>query len=170
MTRPNKIEVMKMNKRKKLHLISIFCIVLAVILCYILTNFPIFNPKIIYGNDSLIVREIDNYHMANGITGAFDENGIINFSIKSFSGSRTIRILDIYEGENLSCTWDISVNRGQFKLVLIDIRNGKIVKTICEGSGIGSINDYELSSAEYRIKAVGDNAAVEGQFEIELMK
>ena len=138
-----------MNKRKKLHLISAFCIVLAAILCYILTSFPIFNPGIIYRNDSLIVRETDNYHMANGITGAFDENGIINFSIKSFSGSRTIRILDIGEGENLSCAWEIAVSRGQFKLVLIDIGNGKIVETICEGSGIGNINDYELSSGEY---------------------
>lgn len=168
---------MKMNKREKLHIISVFCIVLAVILCYILISFPIFdpaitafNPRIIYGNDSLIVRETDSYHLRNGITGRFDENGKINFSLQSFSGARTIRILDIGEDENFSCTWDITVNKGQFKLVLIDTENDKVVKTICEGSGTGSINDYELSSGEYRVKSVGDCAVVEGEFTIALSK
>jgi len=111
---------MKMSKRKKLYLLSVLCIILAAILCCVLTRSPLFNPRVIYGNNSIITRENDSYHMGNGITGVFNENGKIEFSIKSFSGSRTVSILNIDEGENLSCKWDIAVSSGQFKLVLVD--------------------------------------------------
>ena len=157
----SKVQVMKMNKRKKAHIVSFFCIIAAAVLCVLLFQSPLFNPGRIYYNDNLLVRENDNYHAINSVGGSEGR-----FSLERVSGSRTIKTINVAEGESLSYTWDVLVERGKFKIVLVDTQGAKIIETICDGSGKGSVDDYILPAGEYRVKFVGDNAAVEGQFTI----
>ena len=162
----SRMKVMKMNKRKKAHIVSFLCIIAAAILCVLLFQSPIFNPGRIYHDDSLLVKENENYHAIKSVGVPINEGSEGRFSIGRFSGSRTINIIQIEEGESLSYSWDVLVERGKFKIVLVDTQNAKIIETICEGSGKGSMNDYNLPAGEYRVKFVGDYATVEGRFSI----
>ena len=157
---------MKMDKRKKAHIVSFLCIMAAAVLCVFLFQSPLFNPGRIYYNDNLLVKENESYHAIKSVGVPISEGSEGSFSIGRFSGSRTINIIHVNEGESLSYTWDVLVERGKFKIILVDTQNAKIIETICEGSEKGSMDDYNLPAGEYRVKFVGDNATVEGVFSI----
>ena len=88
------------------------------------------------------------------------------FFTDGFSGSRTVAIMELEERNSVSCTWNIDVKKGLFKIVLIDTQNARIAETICEGSGEGDMVLEGLPAGEYRVKFAADNAAVEGIFHI----
>lgn len=162
----SRAKVMKMSKRKKTHIVSFFCIIAAAVLCVLLFQSPIFNPGRIYYNDNLLVKENETYHAIKSVGPPISEGSEGRFSFGGFSGSRTIDIIHVDEGESLTFTWDVLVEHGKFKIVLVDTQNAKIIGTICEGSGKGIANNDSLPAGEYRVKFVGDNATVEGIYSV----
>ena len=150
-----------MNKRRKAHVISALCIIAAVILCVVLFRSPVFNPGRAYTNNALLFEEQERYHNTRSTVSPVND-GTQTFSIERFSGVRTIRVMDATDGTHLSYAWDITVNSGKFKIVLIDMDKVKLAEIICEGSGSGTVDDYLMTSGDYRIKFVGDGANVEG--------
>lgn len=154
-----------MNKRKVATIVSFFCIMIAIIICVLLFQSPTFNPGRIYYNDNLLYKEIDNIHAKNWKSNKTQDDKVIEFSIGDFSGMRTVHKFEVTENQNLSISysWNVTVEKGNFKIVLIDISNSK-VEVLCEGSGNGSISNLSLQSGKYRIKFVGDKTAVNGEF------
>ncbi len=154
-----------MKKRKVSIIILIFSIMIAILLCVLLFKSPIFNPESSYYNDNLLYNEFDNIHTKNWKSNKTQDDKMIAFSIGDFSGVRTVYKFEVTENQNrsISYSWNVTVEKGNFKIVLIDITNSK-VEVLCEGSGNGSINNHSLQSGEYRIKFVGDKTAVNGEF------
>lgn len=158
---------MKVNKIKVAHIISVVCVVIALALFALLFYAPIFNPGRVYYNDNLLLSENDNYH-STGTNGAtLQANQQNEFSFQSFSGSKTAYIFEMKDSTQLSFSWDISVEQGQFKVVLVDLKNLEIIEVICDGTAAGKKDNYNLATGEYRIKFVGNNAKLTGQFYIE---
>lgn len=161
---------MQMNKQRKCHILLLVCVLLSAVLLYILFTALPFNPGRIYNNDHLIVKENDTYHSKKDTRTPFDENGETNFSIEYFSGCRTIHIIEsIEENKTFSFTWNVTASHGRFKIVLVNTTTAEITKTLCDGSGQGQ-SDLLLSAGEYRIKFVGERAAVMGQLKIEMLE
>lgn len=158
---------MKVNKIKIAHIISAVCVIIALTLIALLFYAPVFNPGRIYYNDNLLLSEIDNYHSTgtNGVT--LQANQQNEFSFQSFSGSKTAYIFEMKNHTQLSFSWDISVEQGQFKVILVDLKNLEIIEVICDGTAAGKRDNYNLATGEYRIKLVGDNSKLAGQFYIE---
>lgn len=46
-------------------------------------------------------------------------------------------------------------------------KNSEIIEVICDGTAAGKRDNYNLATGEYRIKLVGDNSKLAGQFYIE---
>lgn len=159
---------MKINKIKIAHIFSAACVVIALVLIALLFYTPLFNPGRTYYKDNLLFSESDNFHSTgtNGTT--LQENQKNEFSFQRFSGAKTVYIFETEDNTQLSFSWDISVEQGQFKVVLIDLKNSKIIETICDGTSEDKKDNYNLATGEYRIKFVGDNAKLAGQFYIEL--
>lgn len=155
-----------MNKRKAAHIISFLCITFAAILCVTLFRSPISSPGRIYYDDNLLFKEDDHFHAIKSIGTPINENSDGSFSFGRFSGSRTVKAINLNEDENISYTWDVNVENGKFKIVLVNLENAKVTQTICEGSGSGSEKIHSLPAGEYRVKFVGDSATVEGMFGI----
>lgn len=140
---------------------------LSTILIALLFYTPLFNPGRIYYKDNLLFSESDNFHTtgANGTTLQANKKNEVSF--QRFSGSKTVYIFEADGNTQLSFSWNMSVEQGQFKVVLIDLKNSKIIETICDGTSEGKKDNYNLVTGEYRIKFVGDNAKLTGQFYIE---
>lgn len=162
----SRVKVIKMSNRKKAHIISFLCIIAAAVLCVLLFRSPIFNPGRIYYDDDLLLKENETYHAIKSVGPPISEGSEGRFSFERFAGSRTINIIHANDGEGLTYTWDVLVEHGKFKIVLVDTQNAKIIETICEGSGKGIANNDNLPAGEYRVKFVGDNATVEGIFSV----
>ncbi len=90
------------------------------------------------------------------------------FSFVQFSGIKTVFTVGSIEKPVISCEWDVTVESGKFKIVLIDVAQKEIVQTICEGSGSGALEDIELpgSSRKYIIRLVGHFADASGKITI----
>lgn len=155
------MSVIKMNKRKAARIVSFCCIIIAVLLCFFLLNTSVFNPSQIYDNERLLASESDNYHETQGVI----KNPDGQFSFGKFSGSRTVEIINLDAISDLSFEWNIVVEKGSFKIVLVDIRNEKVVETICEGSDIGNVEVLDLPPGAYRVKFAGKNATAKGEFD-----
>lgn len=151
------------------HIFSISCAVIAIFFAILLFYTPLFNPGRIYYDDNLLLNENDNYQcsMTNGMS--IIPNSKNEFSLESFSGMRTGYTFQANADIQLSFSWNINVKSGNFKIVLIDLENSKIETVICDGTGSNNIDNYELSSGEYRIRFVGDRATVNGQFYISVL-
>lgn len=91
-----------------------------------------------------------------------------SFSFVQFSGIETVFTMYSVSQPVISCEWDVTVESGEFKIVLIDLNQKEIVKTICEGSGRGVLEDIELPSRsrKYIIRLVGHCADVSGKITI----
>lgn len=152
--------MIKMNKRKVACIVSYCCIIIAVLLCIFLLNTSLFNPSQIYDNERLLASESDNYHAAQGVVKNPDEQ----FSFGKLSGARTAQIINLDAISDLLFEWDIVVEKGSFKIVLVDIKNEKVIETICEGTDIGNVEVLNLPSGAYRVKFVGNNATAKGEF------
>lgn len=161
-----KSRVMKMNKRKKAYIVSLLCIIVAAVLCFLLFYLPVFNPGRIYYNDNLILSKTDSYHSEKTIQMPIDGDSEGNFSFGNFSGLKTVKTIMLHEDGSLFYSWDVNVESGHFKIVLIDIESQKILETICDGSGYGNSEIHNLPNGEYCIKFVGDNTTVSGKFSI----
>lgn len=157
---------MRRYKKKRTLVITVFCITVSAALCIWLSRQPSFNPGRIYHNDDLLVREQENFHAVNYALEPVDGDSGGRFFTDGFSGSRTVTIMELEERNSVSCTWNIDVKKGLFKIVLIDTQNARIAETICEGSGEGDMVLEGLPAGEYRVKFAADNAAVEGIFHI----
>lgn len=158
---------MKINKIKIAHVFFAACVVIALVLIALLFYTPLFNPGRIYYKDNLLFSESDNFHStgANGTT--LQANQKNEFSFQGFSGSKTVYIFETDDNTQLAFSWNINVEQGQFKVVLIDLKNSKVIETICDGTSEGKKDNYNLVTGEYRIKFVGDSAKLAGQFYIE---
>lgn len=154
-----------MNKRKVITIVSFVCIMIAIFLCIILFQSTTFNSGRIYHNENLLIKEFDTYHCNNWKTNKIQEENMIEFSIGRFSGVRTVKKFEVTENQNhsLSYSWDMTVDNGNFKIVLVDITNSN-VEVLCEDSGNGSFSNLSLPSGDYCIKFVGDNATANGKF------
>ncbi len=161
-----KSRVMKMNKRKKAHIVSLLCIIVAAVLCFLRFYLPVFNPGHIFYDNNLLLSEIDRYHSEKAVQMPFGGDSEGNFSFGKFSGAKTVKTIMLHENGSLFYSWDVYVERGHFKIVLIDIENQKILETICDGSSNGNSEIHNLPNGEYCIKFAGDQAAVSGKFSI----
>lgn len=85
------------------------------------------------------------------------------FTFTKFSGIKTIYSLEKSSDAAFSCEWDVTLEDGKFKIVLIDVKEKKIIKTICEGSDSGNFSDLELPNGNYIIRFVGYCADVSGE-------
>lgn len=88
-----------------------------------------------------------------------------HFSLGKFSGSQTVKVINLKEGQDLASIWDVNVEDGKFKIVVIDMENARIVQKIV-GSDSGSAQIPNIPAGEYRVKFVGDGASVIGEFSI----
>ena len=158
-----------MNKKRWLMLLSLLCVLCAGLLVYFLSTTTVFNPGQIYDNDRLIVKEKDSYHASNFTCSPFSDNAETNFSFDPFSGSKTAHIFEIGSESNLTYSWNMIVNKGQFKVVLVNTEKQQVIEIMCEGTGTGK-NDIYLPPGEYRIKFVGDNATANGQIKIDIIE
>lgn len=158
---------MKLNKITIAHMFSAACVVIALVLIVLLFFTPLFNPGRAYYKNNFLFCESDNFH-GTGINGTPLQVNLKNdFSFQRFSGSKTVYIFEAEDTLQLSFSWDIRVEQGQFKVVLLDLKNSKIIETICDGTSEGKKDNYNLVTGEYRIKFVGNNAKLAGQFYIE---
>lgn len=161
-----KSRVMNMNKQKKAYIVFVLCIIAAAVLCFLLFYLPVFNPGYIFYHNNLLLRETDSYHSEKSVQMLFDKDSEKNFSFGKFSGVKTVKTMMPDENGRLFYSWDVHVERGHFKVVLIDIENQRILETICDGSGNGNSEIHNLPHGEYCIKFVGDKATVSGKFSI----
>lgn len=155
-----------MNKRKKAYIVSLLCIIVAAVLSFLLFYLPVFNPGRIFYDNKLLLSETDRYHSERAIQMSFDGESEGNFSYGKFSGAKTIKTIILHENGSLSYSWDVYVERGRFKIILIDIENQNILETICDGSSNGNSEIHNLPNGEYCIKFAGDKAAVSGKFSL----
>lgn len=151
-----------MNKRKVARIVSYCCIIVAIILCVCLVNTSLFNPGRIYNNEKLLACESDSYHQTQAVI----KNSDGQFSFERLSGSQTVEIINSDAISSLSFEWDVVVEKGYFKIVLVDIKNESVVETICEGTGSGYIEVLDLPAGAYRVKFVGNNATAKGEFNL----
>ncbi len=160
---------MQMNKRRK-YIVLLVCVLLAAVLLYVFFTAPSFHPGRIYKNNHLIVKKTDIYHSKKDTQTPWDENGETNFSIDYFSGCRTVHIIEsVEENKTFSFSFNVTASHGKFKIVLVNTTTAEIIETLCDGSGQGQ-SELLLSAGEYRIKFVGDRAAVKGKLKIEVLE
>jgi len=165
----SKTRMVKMNKKKMAHAISLLCVLCAGFLVFILSATTVFNPGQIYDNDRLIIEEEDRYHAVNFNCSPISENVETDFSFAPFSGSKTIHIFEIDSEGSLIYSWNMIVNKGQFKVVLVNIEKQQVIEIMFEGTGNGK-NEVNLPQGEYRIKFVGNKATAKGQIKIDILE
>lgn len=111
-----KSRVMKMNRRKKAHIVSLLCIILAAVLCFLRFYLPVFNPGHIFYDNNLLLSEIDRYHSEKAVQMPFGGDSEGNFSFGKFSGAKTVKTIMLHENGSLFYSWDVYVERGRFKI------------------------------------------------------
>ena len=123
----------------------------------------IFNiyQKNIYYNDKRIAQEDDNYKVVNFSSNSKDIEEY-ELTYGSISGDRLMWILNPKEETEVTFNYDSNVDKGKFKVVLVD-SDEKNIENILEGTEEGS-KTIGLTTHKYFIKFVGKDAAGELKF------
>lgn len=158
------------KKMRIAHVFSAICAMLAILLFILLFYTPLFNPGRIYYDNDLLLNAHDNYQCSATYGMSITPNHENKISSENFSGMRTVYAFVLNVDTQISISWDINVKHGNFKIVLVDLENSKIEMVICDGTDSNSIENYELSAGEYRIRFVGDRANLNGDFYISQTK
>ncbi|AKG34429.1 hypothetical protein [Paenibacillus durus] len=114
-----------------------------------------------YGSSADIVKEGDSFSYISR-TGSTTAR-IADREFKGFSGMETIWTLDVEKKADLRIDYFLTVNKGEFKVMLVTSDDRAV--TIVEGSGNGTTT-VMLDKGRNRIKFVGARTA--GKVEIHL--
>lgn len=153
-----------MKKRKIGYAVAALCILVCIVLAVVLFNTSIFNPGRAYYDDSLVTQQVENHHSISSTLAGIDENGNIEFRFKSFAGVRTAHTFGLAEEKSLTLEWSVSLEKGEFKIVVVDITNETILEPLCNGPS-GAVK-YLLPPGEHAVRLVGNRATVSGQIKI----
>lgn len=107
----------------------------------------------IYNDDSKIVKQADSYSFRNRIGSTSNDKTEMRFG--TFYGVDSIWSMDAKADDIVNIEYDIKIERGNFKVVLINPDNK--VTTIAEGSKSGK-EELKLQNGKSRVKVVGNNA------------
>ncbi|WP_143412120.1 hypothetical protein [Arabiibacter massiliensis] len=105
-----------------------------------------------YDDEGLIAQEADSYT-------ALIFNGSVQdeMSFDGFTGSCSVLDVSVpVGGGKLLIEYDVSVSKGDFKIVLV--QGAKQVEAVCEGTGEGT-RTFDLEAGNQVVKVVGDGAA-----------
>lgn len=120
------------------------------------------NNKVnMYSNNDKIIQEDDDYMYI-----IFDNkkiNNEIEIKYSGFSGIDTIYFLEAKEDTEITMNYDSTVEKGKFKLVLINPDNE--IETILEGTDQSS-KTIKLTKGKYRLRNVGANTVGNIKFSI----
>jgi hypothetical protein len=120
------------------------------------------NNKVnMYSNNDKIIQEDDEYMYI--IFENKKMNNEIEIKYSGFSGIDTIYFLEAKEDTEITMNYDSTVEKGKFKLVLINPDNE--IETILEGTDQSS-KTIKLTKGKYRLSNVGANTAGNIKFSI----
>ncbi|MFD1776177.1 hypothetical protein [Paenibacillus rhizophilus] len=124
-------------------------------------KYQTYNKDQMYNNSAAIVQEGDQYSylLRTGST----TSRIADIGFEGFSGTDTIWILDVKKKADIRIDYSLTVDKGEFKVVLV--APGDRAVTIAEGSGDG-VSMVTLDKGNNRIKFVGKHTA--GKVEMHL--
>jgi len=104
------------------------------------------DSKKIYDDNEKIVTEGDTYTFIDRIGDVLEDEA--SLEVKGFYGTETIYTFENIEEITITITQD--VNKGRFKVVLINPQN--------EITVLNGTSTITMSDGKYRIKIVGENA------------
>jgi hypothetical protein len=125
--------------------------ILMILLLFVLGGcMTIPNSRFLYDNDEQIAAEGDTYTYEDRLGTV--ENQSVNLEFRGFYGTETVFSYTVPEDMvlNMDITVSKTVDKGRFKVVLIDPENN-----------ITELDEYQnidMSEGKYRIKLVGEHA------------
>jgi hypothetical protein len=117
--------------------------------------------KSIYDDDSKIASQADSYNFRSRSGNTSNEKTEVKFG--AFYGADTLWTINANKDSVLTVEYDVKLEKGDFKVVLIDPDN-KII-AIVSGQKAGE-QEVKVKSGNSRIKIVGKNA--KGQVKINI--
>jgi hypothetical protein len=107
----------------------------------------------IYNDNSKIIKQADSYNFKNRIGSTSNDKSEMKFG--TFYGVDSIWSIDAKADDIVNIEYDLKIERGNFKVVLISPDNK--VTTIAEGNKSGK-EELKLQDGKSRVKVVGNNA------------
>jgi len=120
------------------------------------------NKAAMYDDEAAIVADGDSYFTVRYFQSSTSKY-VVNCSFGSFSGTRTLWVINSEEGGTFTVRYDAEITEEDFKLVLID--PDKNVQVIFENSATGE-QTFTLSEGKYVIKYVGSYA--QGELDVSM--
>lgn len=156
---------MLMTKRSKgkADFVTLLCVIFAIFLVLLICLFNLSKHNI-YNNEKAISSKID-YYTATEFKLFPDEENHWSISAENLSGAITIQSFSIAEkDEVISVSANIDVQKGNFKIVLVDTDNEILLETVLEGVKNCPLRNYRLTYGNYAIKVIGKEAKISGDF------
>jgi hypothetical protein len=132
--------------------LAVFSLLLSVV--FYLTGCSVSKfQKSVYNDDSKIVKQADSYNFRTRSGTTANEKTEIKFG--TFYGMDTLWTIETKEEANVIIEYDIKLEKGNFKIVLIGPDNK--ISTIADSTKTGK-QELKLQKGSSRIKIVGNDA------------
>lgn len=154
-----------MTKRSKgnADFVTLLCVLFAIFLILVIFLFNLSKHNI-YNNEKAISSETD-YYTATEFKLFPDEENHWSISAENLSGAITIQSFSITEkDEVISISANIDVQKGNFKIVLVDTDNEILLETVFDDVKSCPLKNYRVAYGNYAIKAVGKETKISGDF------
>lgn len=137
---------------KKCRLVIVFSLLMS--LMFILSGCAVSEfQKTVYNDDSKIVKQADSYNFRSRVGTTTNEKSEIKFT--TFYGMDTLWSIEAKEEAAITVEYELKIEKGNFKIVLIGPDN-KVI-TITDGGKSGK-QELKLQKGNSRIKIVGKDA------------
>ena len=131
-------------------------LVLLCLLCLLMTACSNQFAKEEYDSDEKIAQNTDHY--AKEVSVANSTNGEYSLTVSKFNGRETLWEKTIKENQDIEIDFDLSLSKGQAKIVYIDSENNvtTVIECLPETSTNGLVTKtLPLKSGKNRLKIVG---------------